>query len=444
MHFYTEIWTTAIDAEPALLDQAADRILASQDRWIGALARLVAVDTAFPPGAGYGAFADLIEELLAPLGFACRRVEVPEALWRTPEARGARVNVIAAPRERRRPACAIYVHTDTVPPGEGWTRPPLALTRDGDRLYGRGTADMKGTVAAVLAALVAAGEAGLPLAYDPVLLLCTDEEGGLYPGVRYLAEQGLIEGDQLICLNGGAVPRIWAGCFGSLDLAVTVEGRAAHSGDPGPGGVNAAEQALPVLGALMALKARVEARRSALPPPPHRGGEPLTARLTIAAIHAGAKGSALPGSCRILVNRRVMPEESMQEALAEMERAVAEGAAASGALGVRTQLVGRLDPVVDPDAGGRCWPRWQAALGWGFGWPAGSFRRYGAASSSDMGFVQQSGLQEIMLGGLSRPDRNVHAADEFTTLQDVAGLARALLAYLADTSIPPAAGGPRT
>jgi len=400
------------------------------------LGRLLALDTSFPPGAGYAAFADLLEELFVPLDYTFHRVEVPEALWRTPEAHGARVNLIGTPRERRRPACGIYVHTDCVPPGEGWTRPPLALTREGDVIYGRGAADMKGTIAATLAALWAAREAGLVLAYDPLLLFCTDEEGGLYPGVRYLAEQGLVACDALICLNGGATPRIWAGCFGSLDVAITVEGRAMHSGDPSPLGVNAVEEALPILEALMALKATVQARASALPPPPHLAGRPLTARLTVASIHGGAKGSALPGSCRILINRRVMPEETMEDALAEIEAAIAEGRARSRALSVGTQLVGRLDPVLDPDGDGRHWRRWQQALSWGFGWPMESFVRHGASSSSDMGFVQRAGVKEILLGGLSRPDNRTHGPDEFTTVQDITALARAMLAFLADGPIP--------
>ncbi len=419
---------------------AAALIAERQETWLAAFARLLAADTSFPPGAGYAAFADLLEELFSPLGFTFRRVEVPEALWRTPEAHGPRINLIAEPAERRHPGCGIYVHTDTVPPGDGWTHPPLALTREGERLFGRGAADMKGTIVATLAALSAAREARLPLAWDPILLFCTDEEGGLHPGVRYLAEQRLLGCEALICLNGGAVPRIWAGCFGSLDIAVEVEGRAAHSGDAGGGGVNAVEEAIPVLGALMALKARVQARASRLPPPPWLEGRPLTARLTVTAISGGAKGSALPGRCRILVNRRVMPEETMEGALAEVEAVIAEGAAESRALSVRTALVGRLDPVVDPDAGGRHWPRWQAALGFGFGWQTTEFRRYGASSSSDMGFVQRAGLTEIMLGGLSRPDNRTHGPDEFTTLGDVTALARALLAFLADAPIPE--GGP--
>jgi succinyl-diaminopimelate desuccinylase len=409
--------------------RATDRIASLEPAWLDAFARMIETDTSFPPGEGYGAFADLMESLFAPLGFRFERVEVPEALWRVEggQAAGRRINLIAR-RRTGRAVTSIYYHVDTVPPGPAWTRPPLRLTREGDRLYGRGTADMKGTLAATFAALAAAQAEGTPLACDVDLLFCTDEEGGLYPGVRYLAESRMIEG-QVMCLNGGAAPRIWAGCFGSLDLAIRIRGRPAHSGDPGRG-VNAIEEALPIVAALQALKTRVETRTSTLPPPPHLGQGPLSARLTLAAIHAGAKGSSLPGECTILVNRRYTPDERYEDVLVELDSAVAEAGRATRALAVETTVVGHLTPVVEPD-GGPEWERWIAALSRGFGWPRESFRRWGASSSSDMGFVQASGFRKILLGGLVRPDSNAHAADEFTTVTDVSALARAILIYLA-------------
>lgn len=407
-------------------DRAWQAIADGQEAMQAMLARMVAVDTSFPPGDGYAAFADLLEALVAPLGMPTRRVVLPEALWAGGGARGERVNLIAGAGSGRA-VCSLYFHTDTVPPGAGWTHPPLALTRVGNRLHGRGTADMKGSIAAVLGALLAARAHGVALEYDPVLLLCTDEEGGLYPGIRYLAEQGLVQG-HLLSFNGGAVPRIWAGCFGSFDLAIRVQGRAAHSGDPGQG-VNAVEAALPLLAALAALKPAVEARVSALPSPPHYQGRPLHGLLTIAAVHGGQKGSALPAACDILVNRRYPPEERFEDALAELQATIAAAMQGSTALGHAVELVGHLAPVADPT--GPHWPRWQAALSRGFGFAPASFRAWGSSTSSDMGWVQQAGIREILLGGLSRPDNAVHGADEFTTTDDLVALARSVLAYLA-------------
>jgi len=392
---------------------------------------MLAVDTSFPPGAGYGTFAELIEDLLMPLGFSSERVLLPTELWLADGSHGERVNLIAR-RGAVRPVCSIYFHVDTVPAGEGWTFEPFALTRCGDRLIGRGASDMKGAIAAALLAIGLADAAGLPYVFEPHLLFCTDEEGGKYPGVRYLAEHGLIEG-HLLCLNGSAAPRLWAGCFGSIDLLVRIEGRSAHSGE-GVDGVNAIEAAVPILSALLALKARVEARTSALPAPPHHGG-PLHARLTIAGVRGGGKGSAVPALCTIIINRRYAPEEDFAIVLAEMEREIAD-ATRDVETSIATEVIGHLIPVVDPDDGPH-WPRWQRALRAGFGFSPGEFRRWGASSSSDMGFVQAAGRREILLGGLGRPDRRIHAADEFTTISDIEALATAIRHYLTDPLDPP-------
>lgn len=414
-------------ADSTRLEQALRFIAADEAAIERDLGRLLAVDTSFPPGDGYGAMADLVEQMVQPLGFDCRRVSVPQELWSSPagSTHGERINLIAE-REPGPDVCSLYFHVDTVPAGAGWTKPPFALTKADDRLYGRGAADMKGTIAATLAAVRALDWAGSPLRFAPRLMFCTDEEGGLYPGIRYLAEQGLIEG-HLLSFNGGAAPRIWAGCFGSIDLLIRVHGRGAHSGDP-VGGINAVEEAIPLLNALAGLKAQVETRTSAMPAPPHFEGRPLTARLTIAALHGGQKGSSLPALFEILVNRRYAPEEEFAAVLAELETTVRDAMAPSHALGLETHVIGHLSPVSDPT--GPHWPRWQRALGLGFGFAPGDFRAWGSSTSSDMGFVQQAGIREILLGGLGRPDNNTHAPDEFTTMADVTALARSVLLYL--------------
>jgi succinyl-diaminopimelate desuccinylase len=422
------VGTTTGKSLPMGLQSASQAIARDSDAIVDDLARLIAVDTSFPPGNGYAALTDVLETMLRPLGYTFRRVSVPKELWYAGDGsgEGERVNLIAEPPSTGAEPCSLYYHTDTVPPGAGWTRPPLALTRDGDKLFGRGTADMKGAIAATLAALRAAHRSGAALRFAPSLLFCTDEEGGLYPGARYLAEQKLIRG-HLLNFNGGAAARIWAGCFGSIDFLIRVTGRGAHSGDPG-NGINALEESVPLLNALLALKSQVETRVSAMPSPPHFNGAPLRARLTVAAAHGGQKGSSLPARFEILVNRRYAPEEEFAAVRAEIETTVMAAMKSSRALGCEMQLIGHLAPVRDP--GGPHWPRWQAALSLGFGFAPESFRAWGASSSSDMGWVQQAGVREILLGGLIRPDSNAHAPDEFTTLSDVVALARAILFYL--------------
>lgn len=414
----------------ATLEAARSWIVAEAESAAADLRRMIAIDTSFPPGLGYDDFAALMEGFVAPLGFASERVAVPEALWRITNgpAAGARTNLIAR-RATGRPACGIYFHVDTVPAAAGWETDPLRMERDGNRLIGLGAADMKGCIAAVLLALRAARACDVKLAYDPMLLFCTDEEGGLYPGIRYLAEQGYLP-EQILNFNGSAEARVWAGCFGLFNLLVHIHGQTVHAGEGNRqgAGVNAIDGMLPLLNALAELKVQVATRLSALPPPP--GKPPLAAQLNIAAIRGGTAGGQVPALVELTLNRRYAPEERFEDALAEVEDVIRRSAASVPGLSVETMLVGHLMPTADP--AGPHWPRWQAAMGEGFGYAPEEFRKWGAASCSDFGWVQRAtGRQEILLGGLGRPDRNIHSPGEYTTVPDIVSLAKTVLSYLA-------------
>ncbi|KJC56614.1 acetylornithine deacetylase [Bradyrhizobium sp. LTSPM299] len=412
-------------ASPTLAHGFAE-IERTAERAIDDLARMVAIDTTFPPGAGYEAFAGLMESAVAELGLDCQRVDVPEHLWRVAggPAQGRRTNLIAR-RRSGRPVLGLYFHVDTVPAAPGWETDPLLLTRDGDRLIGLGAADMKGTIAAVLLALRAADTIGLPLGYDPMLLHCTDEEGGLYPGIRYLAEQDLLEG-HILNFNGAAAPRIWAGCFGLFTLLVRVHGRTLHASEAASAGsgANAIEAALPILNALAALKPKIAERTSVLPAPPHATHQ-LAAQLDISAAHGGQCGGQIPSRFEILICRRYAPEEDFLATRSEIELAVREAAPHAE---IEMVLTGHLMPTSDPT--GPHWPRWQEALSVGFGYAPEEFAKWGATSCSDFGWVQKTGMQEILLTGLGRPESRVHAPGEFTTLADIVALAKSVLAYL--------------
>nr|WP_285895578.1 M20 family metallopeptidase [Epibacterium ulvae] len=366
--------------------------------------------------------------MTAQFGGTSARFDVPEALWETQGVYGARTNLIVRPdlAPKGTPEVTIYFHVDTAPIGDGWSRPALKMTREGSRIYARGAADMKGAIAAALAGLAALQSAGHQFEYQPVLAFCTDEEGGIYPGIRYLAEQNLVS-DVIINLNGSATPRIWAGSFGSLDFSLLFEGKAAHSGRPHLG-VNAIEQALPILNALTAIKIDVEQRVSAMPPAPGSTG-PLHALLNITAIRGGEKGSALPGQCEVVINRRYAPEEDVAVVRAEIRECVEAAVKQTDLIGWRISETGHLPPVENSQ--GVMTPRWTAAMATGHNVPLEQFVAYGSSTSSDFGWIQQGGRgqREIMLGGLSRPDRNVHGADEFTTIEDLRGLARSIALF---------------
>lgn len=407
----------------AWIDGAADIVAAD-------LAALVGFDTSYPPGLHYPELTDWAAARLEGFGYVSRRVEVPQRLWDVygAQAVGPRVNLVAENPALGPVSVGIYGHVDVVPAGAGWSTPPFMLTRQGDWLHGRGAADMKGAVAALLLALDAAHRHGIALRYAPRIMICTDEEGGAYPGIRYLAEQGLVP-QHLVCLDGGTTPRRWLGAFGSLELLIEIEGKAGHSGQRGSGD-NALERAIPILAALMALKPVVEQRVSALT---GRDGAALRPILAVTMCKAGVKANIVPDRCQIVLNRRYSPEEGDAGPLAEIQACIA--AAAPEGTDWRLHVTGHLAAVQNADQGPHV-DRFVATMRQGFNLPDDKAVAWGATSSSDMGWVQRARpphvSPEILIAGAIGPDCRVHAADERVHIPDLLGCARGLLRYLAE------------
>ena len=413
---------SALDAALAWIDGADATAEAD-------LAALVGFDTSYPPGRHYPEIMAWAAARLAGLGYAGRTVEVPQPLWDVhgAGAAGVRTNLVAENPSLGPATLGIYAHLDVVPAGEGWSTPPFTLTRQGDWLHGRGAADMKGAVASLLLALDATHRFGVALREPPRILFCTDEEGGAYPGIRYLAEQGMVP-EHLVCLDGGTVPRRWLGAFGSLELLLEVEGQAGHAGQHGSGD-NALERTIPVLGALLALKERVGTRESALT---GRDGARLRPILAVTVCQAGVKANSVPARCRVALNRRYMPEEDDAAVLVEIEGVIA--GAAPPATRWRLHVTGHLAAVSGAGEGPHV-PRFLDAMRLGFGLPDGAGAAWGATSSSDMGWVQRARApgqaREILIAGAIGAECRVHGADERVRVADILGCARGLVRYLA-------------
>ena len=219
---------------------------------------------------------------------------------------------------------------------------------------------------------------------------------------------------QVISLEGGVVPRIWRHCFGSFDLLIRIVGQRSHPGLPNTG-INAIEAGLPIIQALLRLKADLRLRA------PHRGDvsdAPLQPRLTINAVHGGSRGSVLPTLFDVLVNRRYAPPEQAETALEEIRSAVAS--ATSGLLRVDIEMTEHALPRPDPDAASR--NRQERALAVGWGWPQVAFC---SASTLVPGAA--------VLGGLERPDSHEGSDDASTTLDEMSALARTLRALLSES-----------
>ncbi|AOF92471.1 acetylornithine deacetylase [Sinorhizobium sp. RAC02] len=206
---------------------------------------------------------------------------------------GTRANLFATIGPRDRGGVVLSGHTDVVPvEGQAWTRDPFRLSIYGDRVYGRGTTDMKGFVAAAIA--VALRAAGRDLQTPLHLAFSYDEEIGCV-GVRDLLESLADRTPRpMACIVGEPTGmRIATGHKGKLALRACCIGHSAHSA-LAPTALNALHLGADFLGVL-----RREQRRLA-----ESGARDAAYDVAISTIHAGrmSGGQALnivPNRCDI-------------------------------------------------------------------------------------------------------------------------------------------------
>ena len=172
----------------------------------------------------------VLEAMLLPLGFSVDRFVVGEA----PD--GPVENLLAWRTTGRGPHFAFAGHLDVVPPGNGWTGDPFVPDIRGDLLYGRGAVDMKGSIAAFVAALGGLSE-DLPGTIS--LIITGDEEGPAVYGTLALMDRMAAHGLRPdLCLVGeptsahrlGDVIKI--GRRGSVNMWIRVDGVQGHVAYP--------------------------------------------------------------------------------------------------------------------------------------------------------------------------------------------------------------------
>lgn len=203
-------------------------------------------------------------------------------------------------------------HSDVVPvDGQTWTVPPFALTERDGKLYGRGTADMKGFLACMLAAVP--HFLAQPLRQPLHLAISYDEEVGCL-GVRSLVKELAQRSDRpAICLIGEPTElRPVLGHKGKLAIRCEVQGAACHSAYA-PQGVNAIEyaakliQRLTVIGERLAAPERQDARF-----------DPPFTTVQTGVIHGGRALNIVPDACSFDFEVRTLPQEDAQQVAEEL------------------------------------------------------------------------------------------------------------------------------
>jgi succinyl-diaminopimelate desuccinylase len=286
-----------------MADDTIDRALAELDAesmidFLRDLVRTPSVYLPGVPGANEQAAARLVYDLLASWGW--------QPLWE--EAAPGRPNVVAELVGAGGPAGPLLLlegHTDVVTPGDraAWSHDPFGAEVVGRRLYGRGAADMKAGVAAMLFAARAIQRAGAPFAGRIRLLVPVDEEG-LMLGIKALVARGHADGaaGAIVCEPEGR--EVCVAQKGSLRLRLLSFGRIAHGAMPEEG-VNALAGMARLLARVLDLEAQVQAEHGAHP----LLGKPyITPTVARAPLSGDASQiNCLPDACDAFLDIRSLP-----------------------------------------------------------------------------------------------------------------------------------------
>jgi acetylornithine deacetylase/succinyl-diaminopimelate desuccinylase family protein len=232
-------------------------------------------------------------------GVATRILEALDASPRTVRSEAGRPSVLAAIGSGERPRLAWNGHLDVVPAGslDTWRSggPWAGEVVDG-RLVGRGAADMKGPVAAALAAVAAIRRAGIELAGTFELHLAADEELAGIHGTQVLWDRGLLDQDAAIVGEPSEL-QIGLAERGGAWFTATAFGTAAHGSQPHLG-----------VNAITSMSRFLLRLPEVLPDLEH----PLVGRPTVnaALIQGGSAPNVVPDRCSVDIDRRVIPGET--------------------------------------------------------------------------------------------------------------------------------------
>jgi acetylornithine deacetylase/succinyl-diaminopimelate desuccinylase family protein len=270
-----------------------------RERLVGRLSELVQTASENPPGNEFEV-ARLVEGYCRSLGLDVS----------THEAELDRPSVVARWKGDSGPTLGYCSHYDVVPAGDVrlWDVDPFGASISDGRMYGRGSADAKGPIAAALEAVEILRRAGVDLRGTLELELVADEETMGFKGAGFLVAQGIVAPDIAIVGEPTSL-RVVRAQRGACWIRITTNGVAAHGSAP--------ERGISAVRHMAELVLRLE---ETLPDITHPvlGGPTVS----VGTIRGGEKVNIIPASCTIEVDRRTVPGESEESVLATIHDAV--------------------------------------------------------------------------------------------------------------------------
>lgn len=360
------------------------------DPAIRLLCDLVAIDsvnpTLVPGAAGESAIAAAIADAMRRAGLDVSIREIAPG----------RPNVVGVLNGRAPGRTLMFCgHTDTVGVA-GMTDPFTPVERDG-RLYGRGSQDMKGGVAAMLAAAAALASRGLPTGC--VIVACVVDEEHSSIGADALVQEW--RADAAIVTEPTDL-QIAVGHKGFEWLEIEVRGRAAHGSRPAEG-----QDAILRLGRVLAELEALDRRLQQQPPHPRLG----TGSLHASIVSGGRELSSYPDIARLQMERRTLPGDSSSKGLEEIDEICTSLAVKDPTFQASfRQMFARPAYEIPPDS------RLPSMLGGALRTAGVEPRIAGASFWTDAAVLGHAGIPSVLFGP---GGAGLHSTEEFVLVDDV-------------------------
>src|SRR5215207_10068575 len=210
------------------------------------------------------------------------------------------------------PTIVMNGHLDTVPVSDllAWRTGPFdpTISEDGKKLFGRGASDMKSSVAVMLHVMQVLSTQDMPLRGSVQTHVVSDEETGGTLGTRFLIEEiaaGRLPRPNYCLIGEKSDLKVRNAERGLLAVDVTCFGRASHTAAARVTGVNAIAKAAK---AILALEKDIDRFHPAV-------GKPV---ISVNSIRAGIAHNVVPGECTFSIDRRLIPGETRESAVAEI------------------------------------------------------------------------------------------------------------------------------
>jgi acetylornithine deacetylase/succinyl-diaminopimelate desuccinylase family protein len=383
------------------LARRTDYCMSTSDEILDTLRNLIAIPSGYPPG-----------DSTAICAYAANRLEAAgydvSVLSRKPP-----IDNVIARLGSGKPSIVFNAHVDTVAVADRteWNTDPFEATLVDGRVHGLGAGNCKGSMAVQIWLAEEIARRGGPAKGEVVFTFVGDEETLGPDGLTYLRDTNAIAPDVLIC---GAQTQLQAITEerGVIWIEITTSGTSAHAGEP-QNGDNAIDRMVRIINSL---------NNNLQPKLKDRTRGALRSTMSIGIVDGGTNTNAVPSACRIEIDRRLLPEETIAGAVAEIEAIVASAGEPAGtwAVNLLTGSQGFASPPDSPSI-----MAFHTAIEQITG---AAHREVVAIGASDARYFADDGLVLMTFGPGHAKDG--HKANEFVPLDELEPAARIQLSVI--------------